>query len=68
MVKKSESHYYKLWVILMTDLGFNWFLSFAPGFQVIRRPGISVVGQVTESVKSSFLIHQGRYHVLFVCP
>ena len=35
---------------------------------VIRRPGISIVGQLTESVESPFLIHQGDYHDLFVCP
>ena len=35
---------------------------------VIRRPGISIVGQFTESDESSFLIHQGGYHDLFVCP
>ena len=34
---------------------------------VIRRPGIFIVGQLTESVVSSFLIHQGGYHDLFVC-
>ena len=31
-------------------------------------PGIDIVGQLTESVKSSFLIHQGGFHDLFVCP
>ena len=29
---------------------------------------ISIVGQLTESVESSFLIHQGGYHDLYVCP
>ena len=33
-----------------------------------RRPRISIVGQITESVKLSFLIHQSGYHDLFVCP
>ena len=28
---------------------------------------IAIVGQLTESV-SSFLIHHGGYHDLFVCP
>ena len=32
-----------------------------------RYIGISIVGQLTESV-SSFLIHHGGYHDLFVCP
>ena len=42
---------------------------FCSGFQlVIRRTGISIVGQLTESVESSYLIHQGGYHDLFVCP
>ena len=35
---------------------------------VIRRPGISIGGQLTESVESSFLPHQGGYHDLFICP
>ena len=35
---------------------------------VIRRSGNSIVGQLTESVESLFLIHQGGYHDLFVCP
>ena len=35
---------------------------------IIQRPGISIVGQLTESVESLFLIHQGGYHDLFVCP
>ena len=30
-------------------------------FLVIRRPGISIVGQLTESV-SSFFIYRGGYH------
>ena len=30
--------------------------------------GISIVGQLTESVVSSFLIHPDGYHDLFVCP
>ena len=39
------------------------------GFQeVIRRPGISIVEQLTESIESSFLIHQDVYHDSFVCP
>ena len=39
---------------------------FCSGFQyVIWRPGISIVGQLTESVESSFLIHQGHYHEFF---
>ena len=29
--------------------------------------GFSVVGQLTESVESSFSIHQSGYHDLFVC-
>ena len=42
---------------------------FCSGFhKVIRRPGISIVGQLTESVKSSFSIHQGGFHDSFVCP
>ena len=42
---------------------------FCSGFQkVIRRPGISIVGQLTESVESSFFIHQDVYHDLYVCP
>ena len=42
---------------------------FCFGFQqVIRRPGISTVGQLTESVEFSFFIHLGDYHDLFVCP
>ena len=35
---------------------------------VIWRPGIAIFEQLTESVESSFLIHQGGYHDLFVCP
>ena len=30
--------------------------------------GISIVGQLTDSVESSFLNHQDVYHDLFVCP
>ena len=44
------------------QLGF----SFAPGFSKL----FSIVGQLTESVESSFLIHQDVYHHvydLFVC-
>ena len=33
----------------------------------MRRPGISIIGQLTESVESSFLIHQDVYHDLSVC-
>ena len=33
----------------------------------MRRPGISIVGQLTES-ESSFLINQDVYHDLSVCP
>ena len=41
---------------------------FCSRFQyVIQRPAISIVGQL-DSVESSFLIHQGAYHDLFVCP
>ena len=40
---------------------------FCSGFQqVIRRPGIFIFGQLTES--ASFFIHHGGYHDLFVCP
>ena len=40
---------------------------FCSGFQyVIRRPAISIVGQLTEYVESSFLNHQGGFHDLFV--
>ena len=35
---------------------------------VFHWSGISIVGQITESVESSFLIHQFGYHDLFVCP
>ena len=42
---------------------------FGPGFQlVILRPGISIVGQLTEYVSPRFFIHRGGYHDLFVCP
>ena len=50
--------------LLFGPPGFNWCFSFG----VIRRPGISIVGQITESVESSFLIHRGNYHDLCVCP
>ena len=44
-------------------------LVFCSGFQVvIWRPGISIVGQLTESVESAFVIHQGDYHDSFDCP
>ena len=36
--------------------------------KVIQCQGIFIVGQLTESVESSFLIHLGGYHDLFVCP
>ena len=35
--------------------------------EVIRRPGIFIVGQLTEYVESSFLIHQDVYRDLSVC-
>ena len=39
--------------LLLGPPGSNWCLSFAPGFsKVIRRPGISIVGQLTISVES----------------
>ena len=42
---------------------------FCSGLQkVIRRPVISIVGQLTKSDESAFLIHQGDYRDLFVCP
>ena len=42
---------------------------FCFGFQqVIGRSGISIVGQLTEFVESSSLIHHGRYLDLYVCP
>ena len=42
--------------LLLGPPRFNWCFSFAPGFQyVIRRPGISIVGQLTESVSPRFL-------------
>ena len=34
---------------------------------ITLRPGISIVGQLTESVESSFLIHHDVYHDLSVC-
>ena len=43
-----------------TCIGF----SFAPGFSKL----FGAQGSHTESVESSFLIHQGSYHDLFVCP
>ena len=36
-------------------------------YLLLRISGISIVGQLTESVESSFLIHHGGYHDLFVC-
>ena len=51
---------------LLGPPGFNWCFSFAPEL-VIERLGISFV-QLSESVESSFLIHDGIYHDLFVCP
>ena len=42
--------------------------SFAPGFSKLFGAQGSLVGQLTESVESSFLIYQGGYHDLFVCP
>ena len=36
-------------------------------FRDLRCPGISIVGQLIESVESSFLIHQDIYHDLSVC-
>ena len=49
--------------------GVQLVLFICSGFQlVIRRPGISNNGQLTESVESSFSIHQGGHHGLFVCP
>ena len=35
---------------------------------VKEKIGISIVGQLTESVESSFLIHQDVYHDSIVCP
>ena len=52
--------------LLLGPPGSNWCFSFAPEL-VIRRPGISIVGQLTQSVESSFLIHQDVYHNLLVC-
>ena len=44
------------------------FLLLRDSISYLARPGISIVGQLTESVESSFLIHQGVNHDLFVCP
>ena len=38
--------------------------SFAPGFCKL----FGILGQLTESDKPSFFIHQSGYHDLFVCP
>ena len=43
--------------------GVQLVFSFAPD----RRPGIFIVGQLTESVEPSFLIHLDVYHELSVC-
>ena len=45
----------------------NWCFSFAPELVSFRRPGISIVGQLTESVESSFSIHYGVNNDLSVC-
>ena len=47
----------------------NWCFSFAPGSsKLFGAQGSPSSGQLTKSVESSFLIHQGDYHDLFVCP
>ena len=48
--------------ILLGPPDFNWCFSFAPGFSKL----FGAHGQLTETVESSFLIHQGGYHDLFV--
>ena len=42
---------------------------FSKLIQIQKRqvPGLSIVGQLTESVVTSILIHHGGYHSLFVC-
>ena len=44
----------------------SWLITMLPS--LTRGPEISIVGQLTESVESSFLIHQGDYLDLFVRP
>ena len=46
-------------------IGVQLLFFFCSGFRYfVQRRGISNVGQRIESVKSSFLIHQGGYHDL----
>ena len=40
--------------LLLGPPGFNWCFSSASDFSVIRRPGISIVGQLTEYVSPRF--------------
>ena len=54
--------------LLLGPPGFSWCFPFAPGYKVIWRQWISIVGQLTEYAESSFLIHHGGYHDSFGCP
>ena len=48
--------------------GFNWCFSFAPGFsKLFGAKGSPSFGSLP-NLLSSFVIHQGGYHDLFVCP
>ena len=50
-------------VTTWVQLVFFFFYGFQ---QVTRRPGIYIVGQLTESAESLFLIHPGSYHDFFL--
>ena len=51
--------------MLLSPPGFKWCFSFAPGCSKLFGAQGS---PSSESVEFSFLIHQGGYHDLFVCP
>ena len=55
--------------LLLGPPGFNWCFSFAPELVSYLAPrDLISPGSLLNICESSFLIHHGGYHDLFVCP
>ena len=54
--------------LLLGPPGFNWCFSFDPELVIYRAPRDLHRRAAYSICESSFLIHHGIYHDLFVCP
>ena len=69
MIAPSYAGWGRSFLSVVWPTGAQLVFFFSSGFQsVIWRPGISIVWKLIESLESSFWIHQGGYHDLFICP